>query len=279
MALSKNKILLLVEGTKTEPYLMEMYATTLQEKFELDVISFKTNIYVLYQNIKSLNDQFGSDSTSTLEMLKSILKDRESRLDEEKNYEELAQIRKDLKILDDKFPYIYLLFDLEIQDNHLTNDKKKIALIEMQRYFNDETENGLLLINYPMIESFRDYQKPAPSEEFFERHIKKEEAKQYKSIVGKRGNNDNLSKYKREDFENITLQNILKVNYLLSNNKEAPKYEDFISIIQDNYFLNRQFECIEKENRIYILCCALFVYISFFGKVYYNQIVKNDDQI
>ena len=62
MALSKNKILLLVEGYKTEPYLMEMYADALKEDFELNVVSFGTNIYVLYQSIKALNSQFGSDS-------------------------------------------------------------------------------------------------------------------------------------------------------------------------------------------------------------------------
>ena len=118
MVLSKNKILLLVEGFKTEPYLMEMYANALKEDFDLNVVSFGTNIYVLYQSIKSLNSQFGSDSTSTLEMLKSILKERKLKLDEIKNSEELAEINSDLKILEDKFPYIYLLFDLEMQDNH-----------------------------------------------------------------------------------------------------------------------------------------------------------------
>lgn len=97
---------------------MEMYANALKEDFDLNVVSFGTNIYVLYQSIKSLNSQFGSDSTSTLEMLKSILKERKLKLDEIKNSEELAEINSDLKILEDKFPYIYLLFDLEMQDNH-----------------------------------------------------------------------------------------------------------------------------------------------------------------
>lgn len=274
MAHSKNKILLLVEGTKTEPYLMEMYANALQEDFELNVVSFSTNIYVLYQSIKSVNDQFGYDSTSTLEMLKSILKDRELKLEKNRNSEESLKIRNDLKILEDKFPYVYLLFDLEMQDNHFTDEEKKTVLIKMQEYFNDETENGLLLINYPMIESFRDYQKPAPSDEYFDRYIEKQESKMYKSIVGIRGNNINLSQYSKDDFENITFQNILKVNYLLKNNKKAPLYSNFIDYIQDHSILNKQFEFMEKKNKIYILCCALFVYISFFGKDYYAQIVN-----
>lgn len=145
MVPSKNKILLLVEGFKREPYYMEMYANALKDDFELNVVSFGTNIYVLYQNIKKINSQFGFDSTSTLEMLKSILKERELKLDESKNLEELKKIRSDLKILDDKYPYIYL-FDLEMQDTHFNDEEKKKILIEMQKYFNDETDNGLLLI-------------------------------------------------------------------------------------------------------------------------------------
>ena len=274
MALSKNKILLLVEGYKTEPYLMEMYANALKEDFELNVVSFGTNIYVLYQSIKALNSQFGSDSTSTLEMLKSILKERESKLDEIKNLDELTKIRSDLKILDDKFPYIYLLFDLEMQDNHFNDEEKKSILLEMKEYFNDETENGLLLINYPMIESFRDYQRPAPSDEYFDRYIEKHESKKYKEIVGRRGNNLNLGKYSKTDFENITLQNILKVNYLLENIKDSPSYHDFLNYIQNDSIINKQFEFMEQEKRIYILCCGVFVYISFFGKDYYTHIVS-----
>ena len=274
MALSKNKILLLVEGYKTEPYLMEMYANALKEDFELNVVSFGTNIYVLYQSIKALNSQFGSDSTSTLEMLKSILKERESKLDEIKNLDELTKIRSDLKILEDKFPYIYLLFDLEMQDNHFNDEEKKSILLEMKEYFNDETENGLLLINYPMIESFRDYQIPAPSDEYFNRYIEKHESKKYKEIVDRRGNNLNLGKYSKTDFENITLQNILKVNYLLENIKDSPSYHDFLNYIQNDSIINKQFEFMEQENKIYILCCGLFVYISFFGRDYYTRIVN-----
>ncbi len=161
-----------------------------------------------------------------------------------------------------------------MQDNHFNDYEKKSILLEMKEYFNDETENGLLLINYPMIESFRDYQIPAPSNEYFFRHIRKHESKNYKEIVGKRGNNLNLSKYSKIDFENITLQNILKVNYLLKNIKDAPSYDDFLNYIQNKSIINKQFKFMEEENKIYILCCGLFVYISFFGKDYYTYIVN-----
>ena len=67
---------------------------------------------------------------------------------------------------------------------------------------------------------------------------------------------------------------ILKVNYLLENIKDSPSYHDFLNYIQNDSIINKQFEFMEQENRIYILCCGVFVYISFFGKDYYTHIVS-----
>ena len=49
---------------------------------------------------------------------------------------------------------------------------------------------------------------------------------------------------------------------------------DFLNYIQNDSIINKQFEFIEEENKIYILCCGVFVYISFFGKDYYTHIVN-----
>lgn len=54
MAHSKNKILLIVEGAKAEPNLMNRYKEALNtDELSIEIISFKTNIYVLYQTIKN----------------------------------------------------------------------------------------------------------------------------------------------------------------------------------------------------------------------------------
>jgi len=47
-----------------------------------------------------------------------------------------------------------------------------------------------------------------------------------------------------------------------------------LNYIQNDSIINKQFEFIEEENKIYILCCGVFVYISFFGKDYYTHIVN-----
>ena len=118
------------------------------------------------------------------------------------------------------------------------------------------------------------YNLPILNDEYYERFISKAEVQNYKKIVGIRGNNFNLSKYSLNDFENITLQNVLKANYIVNNLKCIPTYEDFMLLLQSNSILDKQFVYIEIQNKIYILCCALFVYISFFGKKYYSKITS-----
>lgn len=56
MALSQNKILLLVEGEDDEPNLLNKmiecyFPNGMSENF--DIVPFKTNIYVLYKKLKN----------------------------------------------------------------------------------------------------------------------------------------------------------------------------------------------------------------------------------
>lgn len=67
-------------------------------------------------------------------------------------------------------------------------------------YFSDETENGLLFINYPMIESYRDYNK-------------------------------NISKYTNNEFKLLFLQNVMKANYIVFRQYSIPTYEEFVLIV------------------------------------------------
>lgn len=48
---------------------------------------------------------------------------------------------------------IFLFFDYDFQESRLTLEENNRHIGEMLEYFNDETENGKLYINYPMVES------------------------------------------------------------------------------------------------------------------------------
>lgn len=261
MAHSQNKILLIVEGKKTEPRLFgQLEKVKWNQTCELQIVDIRTNIYSLYQTILNLNEGFMKDSTSTLEVLRQILKDNGRIEDAEK--------------LENRYPYTYLFFDLEIQDNHFSD--KKSVLKEMMEYFYDETENGLLLINYPMIEAYRDYKEPLIDPNYKNLFISVEDLKnkKYKSIVNNRGTNKNFSKYTAEEFELLFLQNLLKANYLLANETDVPIYDFFVKMTAGQSILEKQFEFILKEEKIAVLCTCLFVFVYYFGKEYYNELIQ-----
>ena len=218
MVRSRNKILLIVEGKKTEPNLIKQIGTVKwNDGAELSIVDIRTNIYCLYQEIKKLNCGYEFDTTSTIEVLKQILK---------KNNRE-----EDIEKLCGKYSDIYLFFDLEIQDNHYM-DKKGI-LTEMLDYFCNETENGLLLINYPMIEAYRDYKEPLIDDNYKNLFVSVEDvfAGKYKQLVHERGSTKNFSKYSIHDFELLFLQNLIKANFILSQSEYTPSYDSFKNIV------------------------------------------------
>ena len=261
MVHSQNKILLIVEGRKTEPKLFEQIGKVKwNETSGLQIVHLGTNIYSLYQTIEKLNADFEDDSTSTIEVLKQILK-------ENNRTEDLAK-------LDQKYPYIYLLFDFEYQDNHFEN--KKEILYKMMNYFSNETDNGLLLINYPMIESYRDYKEPLPYEDYKELTVPVQVVKnlKYKSLVNERGTSKNYSKYTLEDFELIFIQNLMKANYVANGKYVVPDYNEFIKLVEGENVLDGEFKYVDEKSEIAILCTSIFIFIYYFGRNYYNDVIS-----
>ena len=266
MVHSQNKILLIVEGAKTEPRVFErIEKVKWNESSSLDIVPIGTNIYSLYQTIEKLNADFNDDSTSTIEVLKQILKDN-------KRFDELPK-------LEQKYPYIYLLFDFEYQDNHFEN--KKEILLKMMNYFSDETDNGLLLINYPMIESYRDYKEPLPYKDYKELTIPVRVVKdlEYKSLVDKRGTAKNYSKYNLKDFELIFIQNLMKANYVANGMYEVPDYNEFIYLVEGKNILDGEFKYVDDKDEIAILCTSIFIFIYYFGKKYYSDVISKYNEV
>lgn len=264
MVRSQNKILLIVEGEMTEPKLLKKLALIKwNEEASIEIVDVRTNIYALYKTIVKLDEGFFEGATSIIELLKEKLKN-ENRFD-------------DVKKLQNKFPYIYLIFDFELQDNHFLNKDKFEILNKMLDYFNDETENGLLTINYPMIESYRDYNEPLPDAEYKYSYVTVNDivSHNYKKIVGKRGCNKNINKYTIRDFELIFYQNICKANYIVNNEYIKPSYYEFTKLVLGKDILKSEIESLINNKNIKILCTSLYIFVYYFGEKYYLSINKD----
>ena len=137
--------LFVFEGKKTEPKIFE----TLKELFfskreEQLVCTYNSNIYSLYSHLSELEifkDDGVESAGRTLSVLNSIL---------EKNGDNTLS-----NILDSDVSEIFLFFDYDFHESRLSIESNNSHIEEMWTYFNDETLNGKLYINYPMIESIR----------------------------------------------------------------------------------------------------------------------------
>ena len=136
-------ILFVFEGTRREPDIFRTLEYLFFPKGQTIVCSFENNIYELYRQLKALDG--GGDIVSIL---------REKYRDKPE-----SPFGPDTKSSD--FSEIFLFFDYDFQNSNLSLEQMNQQIAEMLDLFNDETDNGMLYINYPMLEAIR-YTKTLP---------------------------------------------------------------------------------------------------------------------
>ena len=132
---NKEKTLFVFEGAKTEDKLVEkLEKNFLGDRHAIKCV-FDAEIYQLYHAIKEDDKAFSID-------IVSLLKERKA---------ENAEILKGYTR--DSFAYIYMFFDYDAHSTLADDEKIK----EMLSFFNDETDEGMLYISYPMVEAIRHF--------------------------------------------------------------------------------------------------------------------------
>ena len=246
---NKTKILLIVEGKKTEP----MVFSRLAEVFNLDceIHCFATNIYDLYRRMKAYN--FDAD-------IRDVLKEKHPD-------------QKEILSLD--FAYTYLIFDCDLHHSKKeeTRGAKDIALDnldalqEMASYFTNETDPsiGKLYINYPMMESFRD------ADDFFDpsyenRCVALSMLSQYKSEVGNRKLcRLHTNRFEKRHFEGLILQNLNKWNKICHQKWEKPNYSQYLLDPAFLTLLDEQKKSMGGREILWVINTSLFLIIDYFG--------------
>ena len=258
--MAKN-ILIIVEGSKTEPRFFNQL-NSLLFKSNFTIYCLETNIYTLYSKLKER--EFNAD----IKML-------------------LAELHPDkANILNQKFAYTYLIFDCDphhtkkkdersIREIVLDNFKK---LKELASYFIDETDPtiGKLYINYPMMESYRDY------DNFFDDSYKDttvniNDIKKYKPFVNeKRLSGYDIAKYTSLDFKSLILQNLYKLSKISTNNWNKPSYNEYLKIAEPLNILNHEENFVKSNELIFVLNTALFVVIDYYGNrnSFYDNLIR-----
>lgn len=240
MADEKSKILVLVEGKKTDYQLMERLLQIYGIGDSHEIVSYNTNIYVLY------NEMFRNGDPASLDILQTL---KEHERDPDKK-----------KLFDRRYSDILLIFDLDPQDPAYSADK----ILEMASFFVESSDMGKLYLNYPMVEAFY-HMKSIPDEEYNDYTASLEELRshKYKERVTRENRNHSYVKFAvtKEECSTVIGQNIDKA-WIIS---EAERLADGISqIVPDSAdILKAQLKNLEEHQLVSVLCTCVFYIVDY----------------
>ena len=220
-------ILFIFEGKKREPNLFKAIECLFFNGRQHIVCSFGNNIYELYKRLKELDD-YGD--------IVSILMEKYSG-NEDSPFPDNGR--------SSDFSEIYLIFDYDFHNKNISLADMNLQISEMLEIFDNETVNGKLYINYPMVEAIR-YTKRLPDTIFHTYTVGRQQCLDisFKKLA------DEFSDYKSLDFltlkenrsateseicsrtENWKLmqeQNIIKANYICTGNLSMPESKEAVS--------------------------------------------------
>lgn len=236
----RSKILILVEGAKTDYRLMERLLKVYGITENHNIVSYNTNIYTLYHQM------FKDGDPASIDILQNL---KQHEKDEQKK-----------KLFDERYSDILLIFDLDPQAPDFSAEK----IEEMMAYFVESSDMGKLYLNYPMVESFY-HMKSIPDNDYntYTASMNELLAQGYKSRVNKENRNHDYSKFavSREECSIVISQNVEKAWNISANEPTeklgSPLPPEAIDI------LNAQLMELEEKNRIFVLCTCPFYILDY----------------
>ncbi len=233
-------ILFVFEGGKAEPAVFDSIEKLFLSGEELCVVKCRHDLPTLYSNLRA-NDY---------DLFRSLpLKENGITLPEDKR-------------LDTLFSQVFLFFDYDFQ-NRIGTQKVNNILSEMLDFFDDETENGKLYVNYPMIESLK-YTKELPDTNYWKyvatrdecaKHQFKGNAERFAYAQAKAFRFIDLEKTDKDvvkdNWNKLKEQNVCKANYLVSGLSTMPSEKSAIN--QKNIFTAQKSKYVDTDECVSIL--------------------------
>lgn len=263
-------ILFVFEGKDDKTYFESIKRLFFPAKSDTFVCTYNSNIYSLYTKLKShdaLNEMLEVDTVS---VLKEILL--------EKGDETLKDIRED------EVSEIYLFFDYDFQEDSRTLEENNNRLFELLDYFTDETNNGKLYINYPMVESLR-YTKELPDNDYWTYTVTRQKCQEdsfkhqvhefsfYKSnleylVLTIKPADDDAKILQKADtaktnWLHLVTMNTSKANYICNDKNELPEEVNSQKEIYDNQLAKY---VDTEECKVAILNAFPIFLFDYFGK-------------
>ncbi len=239
-------ILFVFEGERREPDIFAAMKNLFFDSIkDVIVCSYGCNIHSLYNELCDLGD--GGD-------IVDLLKAKDHQLDDKRSSD---------------FAEIYLFFDYDIHDMKKDVQTLNNHIREMIEMFDDETNNGKLYINYPMVESLR-YTKKLPDGNFYKYVVSRVDCKIFKKLSNdfrEYGNDDFFLKSDKPDTRKnwilLRNQNVMKANFICNGSNSMPLNKNDVS--QSKIFSSQLSKFVCKKDCIISILNAfsLFLYEYF----------------
>jgi hypothetical protein len=187
-------------------------------------------------------------------------------------------------IREDEVSEIYLFFDYDFQEKSRTLEENNKRLSEMLEYFTDETDNGKLYINYPMVESLR-YTKELPDNDYWHYTVSRQKCQEdnfkhqvhefsfYKSnleylvLTIKPADDETKIQQKTDSAKtnwlHLVTMNTSKANYICNDKNELPEEVNSQKEIYDNQLAKY---VGTEECKVSILNAFPIFLFDYFGK-------------
>lgn len=240
MTETKSKILMIVEGKKTDCKLMDHLLNMYGIGESHEIVSYNTNIYTLYDEMFSEGDPGAIDTIQNL-----------------KEHETDPHIREKLS---SRFSDILLIFDLDPQDPSFAPHK----IEEMLLYFTESSDMGKLYLNYPMVEAFY-HMKNIPDHDFSSYTVSIDELRthQYKKRVNAENRNHNYTKFAvtRSECNTVIRQNICKGHVIAGTVPDWNNYDNLLPNSQN--ILVAQLQRLGDWGLLSVLCTCVYYIVDY----------------
>lgn len=248
-----SKILLITEGRRSEPKLFNKIINLFEIEEDISIYQYQSSIYSLYDYIKN---NYDIDDISNLDII-NLLKSRVRKLND-------TNSEQYLEMLNQKFTDIILIFDFEPHDPKFNDE----VLLQLSQHFQDETEHGLLLINYPMHESYKHYKYSQSEEDCSFLDLKVDECcwGNYKYISAK------YSNINKTDI----LNNDIVRRIILAHSEKIESITEIKEDSNNNLFtlLRKQIE-FKKMGFVYVVNTSLTFFKRNFSSVIFGHSSQN----
>lgn len=204
-------ILFVLEGKNPDLNLYKAMMKVCGADEESVAVVYGCNIDALYQEMKELGE--GAD-------IVGLLKEKYSDNPSSDSYKWMTR--------SDQISEVYLIFDYDFHDINRSPEILNEQLMNLLVFFSEETDQGKLYINYPMIEAIK-HTKKLPDPEYYSYSVCREDCRKYKQLAAEfsyyrnmdfltRGEESEL----KDNWKNLKLQNVSKANYICNEDDSYP---------------------------------------------------------